>query len=42
MLVTREDGERSAENIHDAIREYLEAVNESLGEADGREIEVPV
>ncbi len=30
------------ENIQDAIREYLEAVNETLREAEVREIEVPV
>ena len=31
---------RGQENIRDAIREYLEAVNETFREAEVREIEV--
>ncbi len=34
--------EGALENIRDAIREYLEAVKESLREAEVREIEVSV
>jgi predicted RNase H-like HicB family nuclease len=34
--------EEALENIQDAIREYLEAVNETLREAEVREIEVSV
>jgi predicted RNase H-like HicB family nuclease len=34
--------EEALENIQDAIREYLEAVTETLREAEVREIEVPV
>jgi len=34
--------EEALENIRDAIREYLEAVKESLREAEVREIEVSV
>jgi predicted RNase H-like HicB family nuclease len=34
--------EEALENIRDAIREYLEAVNETIREADVREIEVSV
>jgi predicted RNase H-like HicB family nuclease len=33
--------EEALENIRDAIREYLEAVKETLREAEVREIEVP-
>jgi predicted RNase H-like HicB family nuclease len=34
--------EEALENIRDAIREYLEAVNETIREAEVREIEVSV
>jgi predicted RNase H-like HicB family nuclease len=34
--------EEALENIRDAIREYLEAVKDTLPEAEVREIEVPV
>jgi len=34
--------EEALENIRDAIREYLEAVKETLREAEVREIEVSV
>jgi predicted RNase H-like HicB family nuclease len=34
--------EEAIANIQDAIREYLEAVDDSLEDADIREIEVPV
>lgn len=34
--------QEALENIHDAIREYLEAIKESLQDADVREIEVTV
>ncbi len=34
--------EEALENIRDAIREYLEAVNETFREAEVREIEVSV
>ncbi len=34
--------EEAIENIRDAIREYLEAVRDTLPEAEVREIEVPV
>lgn len=34
--------EEALENIQDAIREYLEAIRESLQDADVREIEVTV
>ncbi len=34
--------EEALENIRDAIREYLEAVKESLREAEVREIEISV
>ena len=34
--------EEALENIRDAIREYLEAVKETIGEAEVREIEVSV
>ncbi len=34
--------EEALENIRDAIREYLEAVRDTLPEAEVREIEVPV
>ena len=34
--------EEALENIRDAIREYLQAVKESLREAEVREIEVSV
>jgi predicted RNase H-like HicB family nuclease len=34
--------EEALENIQDAIREYLEAVNETLREAEVREVEVSV
>jgi len=34
--------EETLENIRDAIREYLEAVKETLREADAREVEVTV
>jgi len=34
--------EEAVENIRDAIREYLEAVNETIREAEVREIEVSV
>lgn len=34
--------EEALENIRDAIREYLEAVNETIQEAEVREIEVSV
>ncbi len=34
--------EEALENIRDAIREYLEAVKESIREAEVREIEVSV
>jgi predicted RNase H-like HicB family nuclease len=34
--------EEALENIRDAIREYLEAANETIREAEVREIEVSV
>ena len=34
--------QEALKNIHDAIREYLEAIEESLPAADVREIEVTV
>ena len=34
--------QEALENIRDAIREYLEAIQESLQDADVREIEVTV
>ena len=34
--------QEALENIQDAIREYLEAITESLQDADVREIEVTV
>jgi predicted RNase H-like HicB family nuclease len=34
--------EEALANIRDAIREYLEAVKDTLPEAEVREIEVPV
>ena len=34
--------QEALENIQDAIREYLQAITESLAEADVREIEVTV
>ncbi len=34
--------EEALENIRDAIREYLEAVKDTLRDAEIREIEVPV
>ncbi len=34
--------EEALENIRDAIREYLEAVNETIRESEVREIEVSV
>ncbi len=34
--------QEALENIQDAIREYLEAIKESLQDADVREIEVTV
>lgn len=34
--------QEALENIRDAIREYLEAIQESLEDADVREIEVTV
>ena len=34
--------QQALENIRDAIREYLEAIQESLQDADVREIEVTV
>jgi predicted RNase H-like HicB family nuclease len=34
--------EEAHENIRDAIREYLEAVKDTLRDAEVREIEVPV
>jgi len=34
--------EEALENIRDSIREYLEAVRDTLPEAEVREIEVPV
>ena len=34
--------EEALENIRDAIREYVEAVKDTLREAEVREIEVPV
>ncbi len=34
--------EEALENIRDAIREYLEAINETIREAEVREIEVSV
>ena len=34
--------EEALENIRDAIREYLETVNETIREAEVREIEVSV
>ena len=34
--------EEALENIREAIREYLEAVNETIREAEVREIEVSV
>ena len=34
--------QEALENIQDAIREYLEAITESLQDADVREIEVAV
>lgn len=34
--------QEALENIQDAIREYLEAIRESLQDADVREIEVTV
>jgi len=34
--------EEALENIRDAIREYMEAVNETIREAEVREIEVSV
>ena len=37
-----ETEQEALENIQDAIREYLEAIRESLQDADVREIEVTV
>ena len=37
-----ETEQEALENIQDAIREYLEAITESLHDADVREIEVTV
>ena len=37
-----ETEQEALENIQDAIREYLEAITESLQDADVREIEVTV
>lgn len=36
-----DSGQEALENIQDAIREYLAAVEESLNSAEVREVEVP-